>query len=1238
MAFVHLHLHTIYSFLDGLVKPGELVSTLKEMGMTAAAITDHGNMHGVVDFYLEAMGGAKSIDDAPIKPILGMETYISADDRTKKVKRDAFHLLLLAENETGYRNLCFLNSNAWADGFYYKPRIDREILQGRTEGLIACSACLGGEIPRAIMDGDKDKAERLALEYQDLFGKGNFYFELQVNGIPEQETVNRALIDLGKKLDIPLVATNDVHYLKPEHHEAQDILFCINEKKKVTDTNRMHHEHASFYLKSEEEMRRLFEPYGDAGVEAIENTNKIAERCRVELDLFKHYLPAFDTEGMSEDDYLRKMSEDGLEERFVEDGVPEEQKDEYRKRLDYELGVIKQMGFPGYFLIVADFIQWAKKHDIPVGPGRGSGAGSLVAYTTRITDLDPLRYGLFFERFLNPERVSMPDFDVDFCQDNREKVIGYVTDKYGSKNVAQIATFGSMKAKSSVRDVARALDIDLSVADKLAKMVPEKFGDLLRPQFGKKTRDVTAMIMEKYKVPAETAKDPDRFRAAIDRLKLAEEDKDMVKGLLSAIDEFSQERRLVKENEDYSRIVKIASQIEGLLRQPGKHACGLVIGDKPIYEYSPIFVDRENYKVTQYDKGMVELVGLVKFDFLGLKTLTMLKHAETLINRNLKKGEKPFRLNEIAIDDKDTYRFLCSRSTKGVFQMESGGFEKMVHSMKPDCIEDLIAGVALYRPGPMDIIPNFIRRKHGKEPIEYDHEWLQDILNETYGLIVYQEQVMQISQAMAGFSLGKADILRRAMGKKKLKDMERMKIEFKAGAKEKGVDPEIAAKVFDHMEKFASYGFNKSHAACYGYISYQTAFLKTHYPVEFFTALISSEASDANKVLSYISDARSMGIDVFPPSVNNSVYSFSIEENAIRYGLGAIKNVGEGAIEEIINERKKNGKFKSLLDFTSRINQSKVNARTMEYLIKAGAFDFTELNRGVLLGILQTAAKEGEKHYKDKQSGQMSLFGAFAPVSESSSESEVDDGYLVESVKPREMDLFESLSIEKEVLGVYLTNHPARLFQKDMKGLGITGLKTIVSTIEDKNSYNRKKVWLGGIITTEIKPAKGRDGDYYLKGIIEDYNSAIDFAVNNVADPSSNPALEKLKSPTPLLFMAQVRALRNRDDGTLEGIRATIKDLDKDVLGFTQYIAENNEDGRICAVIELNTADVDRHMDKIGSLVQPCDGVELPLILKIHHPADKAVSFMEQKICLTDRKIAELKQAFGSEGFFVVKR
>ena len=1245
MAFVHLHLHTIYSFLDGLVKPGDLAKQLNKLGMKAVAITDHGNMHGVVDFYTtmigkDEKGNFNKLENAAIKPVIGMEAYISAHDRKEKAKSDAFHMLLLAENETGYKNLCYIASTAFVDGFYYKPRIDRALIKEHAEGIIATSACLGGEIPRALVAGRDDDAKRIALEYIELFGKNNFFIELQVNGIKEQEEVNPKLIKLARELGVGLVATNDVHYLKPDDAEAQDILFCINEKKKVTDTDRMHHETAAFYLKSEEEMRSLFSVYGEAGTEAIENTVKIAERCNVELDLGHNYLPIFDTGDKSPAEFLRDMAEKGLEERFIELGTPEEKKQAYRERLEYELGVIIRMDFPGYFLIVSDFIRWAKNNGIPVGPGRGSGAGSLVAYCTRITDLDPLRYELLFERFLNPERISMPDFDVDFCQDNRERVIEYVEGKYGYENVAQIATFGQLKAKSAIRDVARALDIPLTTADKLAKLVPDSFADMFSPQYLKKTKDITKKLIESYNVPKDVADDPDKLRKAIEGLKIAAEDIENVKALSAAIDAFANERQVIRDNPDFSKIINIAVKIEGLLRQPGKHACGLVIGQKPIYEYSPIFVDKDNYHVTQYDKTMVELVGLVKFDFLGLKTLTMINHAVTLV----RKKKPDFDISKIPLDDAATYKYICENSTKGIFQMESGGFEKMIHQMKPDRIEDLIAAVALYRPGPMDIIPNYIRRKHGKEKIEYDHPWLSEILSETYGLMVYQEQVMQISRKLAGFSMGQADGLRKAMGKKIAAKMAEAKVKFIDGAQKNGISQETAKLVFDHMEKFASYGFNKSHAACYGYISYQTAYLKTHYPTEFLTALITSEAGDANKVFMYVSDAREHGIKVNLPDVNRSLNSFTIEENAIRYGFGAVKNVGEAAVDAIIEEREKNGDFKSLIDFTSRMNQSKVNSRAIEFLIKSGAFDFTGINRGLLLAILPDALKEGAKVAEENASDQMSLFAAFGN-SDSDGAPEISDEDLLKNADPAAaLDVFDTLALEREVLGIYLSNHPARFFRKDFQNLELSSVSSVIEDVESGKRFygQRNDNWVPGIITTDIKPVKSRDGrDYYLKGILESEDNSVEFSINKIGNPMGNPDVEKLASKVPLIFRVRGRAVMTGDDDekTLEKVIFSINDIKEDVKTLDQFILyskQNDENFEPMLVYECREDEFMKNKENLKTMFSDSpSALRIKLQIKMNFGDSGDNIILEKTGNIDLGKLAQYKSMLGYDNLYL---
>ncbi len=1263
MSFVHLHVHTRFSFLDGLIKIDELIPKVSELGMQSVAITDHGNMHGVVDFYLNARNSG-------IKPVIGMEAYISSDDMKKRKKNDAYHLLLLAENEEGYRNLCYLSSVSYIEGFYYKPRIDKKILREHSSGLIGFSACMGGEIPRALIPdrlsdnptdeevkraidrGNRDKAVSLAKEYQDIFGKDNFFIELQVNGLKKQEHMNHLLIDLAKETGAELVGTNDVHYLSSENAEAQETMFAIMGKTTVDDTeNRLHHETDQFYLKSEEEMRKFFKDagLGDDGERALDNTVEIAERCNVELDIGNHYLPPFDTRGMGETEFLKKKAGEGLERRFSENNIDDKEKPDYLERLDHEIKIIDKMGYPGYFLIVADFIDWAKNNDIPVGPGRGSGAGSLVAYSLRITDIDPLRFGLFFERFLNPERVSMPDFDIDFCQHRREDVIRYVTEKYGEQNVAQIATFQTLKAKSAVRDVARVHSISLDKVDKLAKMIPDSFEELLRPQFGKKHRHIIKLLKEKYNINEKLLSDPDLLKEKLSGMKFDSVELEGVKSLISQLAAFSEERNIIRQDEEYSKIVRIAGQIEGLLRQAGKHACGMVIGREPVYKYSPIFVDKDNYRVTQYDKDKVEEVGMVKFDFLGLKTLSTIASAEEMV----KKKRPEFNINNIDLNDSETYEFLGKFSTKGIFQMESAGFEKMIHQMKPDRIEDLIAAVSLYRPGPMDIIPNYINRKHGREEVTYDHPWLKDILEETYGLIVYQEQVMQISRKMAGFSLGKADRLRRAMGKKKIQEMEQMKSEFLKGAEKKGVDNAVAMKVFRHMEKFAEYGFNKSHAACYAYLSCQTAYLKTHFPVEFFAAVISYEAKEAEKVLDYISDARKMGIEVHPPDINKSLISFSIEENTIRYGLKAIRNVGEAAIEEIISCRDEKGPFKGLLDFVSRVDLTKVNSRTIEYLIKGGAFDFTGKNRGVLLSILEPALKEGERVQADRKSGQTSLFGMFEKTEKGSDKNSYDlnDENLMKYKTLSKMNIFEALEIEKQVLGVYLSSHPAFFFAEDRKNLGlvpVSNLNDFSAEINNgRNRFAKEKKLFSGMITTDIKPRKGRRGEYFIKGVIEDDNASISFTVNNISDPGENPAVEKLKSDIPLIFRAQMRSVYD-EEGNITGMTAVMRNINRDIMTFEEYISRlvSENKNACCAFINIKNEDFEKFKNDMKKLVTAAEIEKasedsgqktIKLVTGISWTEHNATAFFESTMPLNDNILKRCKQKFGYKNFYLKK-
>ncbi|OGQ93535.1 MAG: DNA polymerase III subunit alpha, partial [Deltaproteobacteria bacterium RIFOXYA12_FULL_61_11] len=816
--FVHLHLHTAYSLLDGAIKIPELMSRVKEFGMQAVAITDHGTMAGVIDFYQQAR-------KHEIKAILGIEIYVARSDRQKREKENN-HLVLLARNITGYRNLLYLSSMAHREGFYYKPRIDLELLRERREGLIGLSACLAGQIPQLILGGKYEQAAEAAKTLADIFEPGGFYLELQENGLPEQATVNNALMKLARELGLPLVATNDCHYLNRDDATAHEVLMCVQTGKKLSDEHRLHHTTDAFYVKSPEEMKSSF----SYAAEAVRNSLRIAEACNVELDLGHNYLPRFEVpEGFSDlPAYLRHLAEQGLERRFAESRQPLDRV-LYGERLTHELSVIVEMGFTGYFLIVWEFIDYAKRNDIPVGPGRGSGAGSLVAFALRITDIDPIKYNLLFERFLNPERISMPDFDVDFCQDKRELVIKHVTEKYGVENVAQIATFGVLKARAVLKDVGRVLDFSFKDMNDLSKLVPED----------------PKMTLEKA------------LKESPDFAKFYQDD-------------------------HYRHLIDISMRLEGLNRHMGIHAAGVVIADKPIWEYVPIWVKDGKDLVSQFAKDEVEQAGLVKFDFLGLKTLTLLAGAVRRIRQ--RPGEEGFTVEALPLEDAATFALLSSGKTVGVFQVESQGFMELLRGLRPDTLEDIIAAVALYRPGPLGsgMDKDFIRRKHGEEPIVYPHPLLEGVLKETYGVIIYQEQVMQIVQILAGYTLGGADILRRAMGKKKADLMAQHRKVFVDGCLVKNIEERNATEIFDLLEKFADYGFNKSHSAAYALITYQTAYLKCHYPLEFMAALLTTERNDTDKVTFYINEVKDMGGRVLPPDVNRSEEDFTVEQGAIR--------------------------------------------------------------------------------------------------------------------------------------------------------------------------------------------------------------------------------------------------------------------------------------------------------------------------------------------------------------------
>ena len=880
MAFTHLHVHTEYSLLDGSNKIKECVKRVKELGMDSVAITDHGVMYGVIDFYRAARAEG-------IKPILGCEVYVAPNSRFDKEltggEERYHHLVLLAENNQGYANLMKIVSRGFTEGYYYKPRVDMEVLREFHEGIIALSACLAGEVPRYIEKGMIEEAKQAALKYQDCFGKGNYFLELQDHGIPMQQTVNAALLSMSRELDIPLVATNDVHYTRAEDAQAHDILLCIQTGKVVTDENRMRYEGGQYFIKSEEQMKELF-PYA---LEALENTHKIAERCNVEIEFGVTKLPKFEVpQGYDSWTYLNKLCMDGLKERYPDDDGT------LKERLDYELSTIRRMGYVDYFLIVWDFINYAKENGIPVGPGRGSAAGAIVSYCLKITDIDPIRYNLLFERFLNPERVSMPDIDIDFCYERRQEVIDYVRRKYGADKVVQIVTFGTMAAKGVIRDVARVLDLPYSFGDTLAKMIPNELNITLQ-----KALDMNPELRSRY------------------------DTEEQVKNLLD-----------------------MCMKLEGLPRHTSMHAAGVVICQKPAEEFVPLSRGSDGSITTQFTMTTIEELGLLKMDFLGLRTLTVIKDAVDLVRQDT---GKELSMGNIDYNDPKVLDFIGTGKTDGVFQLESGGMKNFMKELRPQSLEDIIAGISLYRPGPMDFIPRYIKGKNNPESITYETPLLEPILSPTYGCIVYQEQVMQIVRELGGYTLGRSDLVRRAMSKKKQAVMEKEKANFVYGNPEEGVpgcisrgiSEAVADHIYEEMMDFAKYAFNKSHAACYAVVSYQTAFLKYYYPLEFMAALMTSVIDNSAKVTEYIMSCRSMGIEILPPDVNYSLAGFSVQDGKIRFALTALKSVGRPVIEGIVAERAANGNYKTLEDFITRTSELDINKRVIENLIKAGAFD-----------------------------------------------------------------------------------------------------------------------------------------------------------------------------------------------------------------------------------------------------------------------------------------------------------
>jgi len=1052
--FVHLHLHTQYSLLDGAIRFDDLIAKAKALNMPAVAMTDHGNMFGAAEFYLKCQ-------KAGVKPIIGCELYLAPESRFSKdakgISDAAYHLILLCENLQGYRNLSYLTSAGYKEGFYYRPRIDRELLADRSEGLIAMSACLKGEVAMQCGRGRMEDAVATARWYSELF-PDRYYIELQENTIPEQDIVNKRLMEVASELKLPLVATNDCHYLNREDARAHEVLLCIQTGKTMSDPTHMRFSVDEFYVKSPDEMAAAFH----YAPEAISNTLAIAERCNLDLavDGKTYYFPHFDPPaGKNHDDMLRELATEGLKERMVTvlakyPDMTLEQQQAYFNRLAIELDCIREMKFPAYFLIVSDFIRWAKDKGIPVGPGRGSAAGSLVAYATKITDLDPLPYNLLFERFLNPERISMPDIDVDFCQDRRSEVIQYMVDKYGRDRVCQIITFGTMGAKAAVRDVGRALNMSYGDVDRIAKLIPD----------------------------------------------------DLKMTLSKALQQEPQLNEICRTDPQVKDLLDTALCLEGLTRHASTHAAAVVVAPEPLEEFLPLYKDQKTGSInTQYSMKYVELVGLVKFDFLGLKNLTVIENAVKLVRA----GKDPaFDITTLRDDDQASYDLISVGNTTGVFQLESTGIKEMLVKLKPSCFEDVIAACALYRPGPLGcgMVDDFIERKHGRQKVVFDLPQLEPILKDTYGVIVYQEQVMQISRTLAGYSLGQADLLRRAMGKKDAKEMDRQKETFLSGAKELGIDTRKAEAIFDQMAKFAEYGFNKSHSAAYALIAYQTAFLKAHYPVEFMAALLTCDMDSTDKVVKNISDCREQGIEVLPPDINTSGLSFTVVRTSMRFGLGAVKNVGAGAIEAILEARTEST-FKGLYDFCERVDLRRVNKRVIESLIKCGAFDSTGATRSSLMEGLEAASGYGQKIQEERASAQVSLFGT-EEVTRGNG-----NGGMNLPVVPEWHDK-EKLAYEKEALGFLITGHPLDRYIDDIKRLASCDIINLTEQADGS------EVRVCGIVSglKEIITKKGL-GDRMGFVTIEDLTGSVEVTI--FSDVYAN-VVNYLKSDDPLLVVGKL--------------------------------------------------------------------------------------------------------------------
>ena len=1021
MSFVHLHVHSEYSLLDGACRIGSMMDRVKELGQDAIALTDHGVMYGCIDFY-------KKAKEAGIKPIIGCEVYVARrgmEDRIYGVDNEAYHLVLLCKDRTGYENLCYLVSQAYLKGFYGKPRVDLKLLRERHEGLIALSACLAGAIAQDLLQEDYDAARSYALELKDIFGEDNFYLELQDHGIPEQRAVNQGIMRLSRELNLPLVVTNDAHYLRREDSVIQDVLLCIQTGKTVDDPKRMKFQTDEFYLKSEEELRQLFPNCP----EAFENTEKIAQRCNLDFEFHKYHLPSFPVpEGYTNEEFFRKLCEDGFAQRY------ENPPAEYRERLEYEIGVISRMGYVNYYLIVWDFIRYAKEAGIPVGPGRGSGAASIVAYCLHITEVDPMQYGLIFERFLNPERVSMPDFDTDFCQERRGEVIAYVMEKYGSDHVAQIATFGTMAARGAIRDVGRALNFSYGETDVVAKQVPA-------------TPHIT---------------------------------------LEKALETSPRLKEMYNQDERVKKLIDTAMTLEGMPRNTSTHAAGVVITADPVYTYVPL-AKNDDTAVTQYTMTTIEELGLLKMDFLGLRNLTVIQDAQEQIQQI----QPDFDISKIPDNDQETFDMLAEGKTQGVFQLESAGITGVCINMHPNSIEDLTAIVALYRPGPMDSIPTFIANKLDPKKITYKTPLLEPILRITYGCIVYQEQVIEIFRTLAGYTMGQADNIRRAISKKKHAVIQAERQVFVYGDEKQGipgciangVSEEAAQSLYDEIVAFADYAFNKAHAVCYAVVSYQTAYLKCHYPRQYMAALMTSVLDSAAKISGYIAECKEMGIATLPPDVNHSFDHFTVEGDAIRFGMGAIKNVGRGLIRTMVAKREEGGPFKSLEDFLQRMGEGELNKRAVENFIKCGSMDCFGYHRSQLLAVYDVMMDSVASSRRRNLDGQMGMFSMLQ---------DTDAATSIPIPQLAEMKKADLMLMEKETTGIYLSGHPMIDYRPYLRNTHVVPIGVLME--EDCPYEDEQIVSIAGIVQT-VKLKTTRNNSMMAYVTIEDDTGGVELLV-----------------------------------------------------------------------------------------------------------------------------------------------